>query len=62
MDQHEKAAAFRRMHVEPPLLVLPNAWDVSSAKAFAGVKGCRALATTSSAVARSLRNVNLPRR
>ena len=42
------------MHVEPPLLVLPNAWDVSSAKAFADVKGCRALATTSSAVARSL--------
>ena len=42
------------MHVEPPLLVLPNAWDVASAKAFANVKGCRALATTSSAVARSL--------
>ena len=42
------------MHVEPPLLVLPNAWDVASAKAFAGVQGCRALATTSSAVARSL--------
>jgi 2-methylisocitrate lyase-like PEP mutase family enzyme len=42
------------MHVEPPLLVLPNAWDVASAKAFATVEGCRALATTSSAVARSL--------
>ena len=42
------------MHGEPPLLVLPNAWDVSSARAFAAVQGCRALATTSSAVARSL--------
>ena len=54
MDQHAKAAAFRRMHLEPPLLVLPNAWDVASAKALAALPGCRALATTSSAVARSL--------
>ena len=54
VDQAGKAAAFRRMHLEPPLLVLPNAWDVASAKAFASVPGCRALATTSSAVARSL--------
>ena len=54
MDQHAKAAAFRRMHLEPPLLVLPNAWDVASAKALATLPGCRALATTSSAVARSL--------
>ena len=54
MDQHAKAAAFRRMHLEPPLLVLPNAWDVASAKALAAPPGCRALATTSSAVARSL--------
>ncbi len=54
MDQHGKAAAFRRLHLEPPLLVLPNAWDVASAKALAALKGCRALATTSSAVARSL--------
>ena len=54
MDQREKADAFRRMHRERPLLVLPNAWDVASAKALAGVKGCRALATSSAAVARSL--------
>src|SRR5436190_7305170 len=54
MDQHAKAAAFRRMHFEPPLLVLPNAWDVASAQALAGLKGCRALATSSAAVARSL--------
>jgi 2-methylisocitrate lyase-like PEP mutase family enzyme len=54
VTQAEKAAAFRRMHVEPPILVLPNAWDVASARALAAVKGCRALATSSAAVARSL--------
>jgi 2-methylisocitrate lyase-like PEP mutase family enzyme len=37
-----------------PMLVLPNAWDVASARAFAALPGCRALATTSAAVARSL--------
>lgn len=54
MDQHAKAAAFRQMHQEPPILVLPNAWDVTSAKALAAIEGCRALATSSAAVARSL--------
>jgi len=54
MDQQAKATAFRRMHLEPPILVLPNAWDVASANALAAVKGCRALATSSAAVARSL--------
>jgi 2-methylisocitrate lyase-like PEP mutase family enzyme len=54
MDQSAKAAAFRQMHHEPPILVLPNAWDVASAKALAAIEGCRALATTSAAVARSL--------
>ena len=34
--------------------MLPNAWDVASAKVLAAVPGCRALATTSAAVARSL--------
>src|SRR3954462_562170 len=42
------------MQVEPPILVLPNAWDVTSAKALAALDGCRALATSSAAVARSL--------
>ena len=54
MDQREKAAAFRQMHREPPLLVLPNAWDVASAKRLAKLTGCRALATTSAGVARAL--------
>jgi len=54
MDSRAKAAAFRRFHLEPPILVLPNAWDVASAKKLAALPGCRALATTSAAVARSL--------
>jgi 2-methylisocitrate lyase-like PEP mutase family enzyme len=54
MDQREQAQAFRQMHLEPPILVLPNAWDVASAKALAALDGCRALATSSAAVARSL--------
>jgi 2-methylisocitrate lyase-like PEP mutase family enzyme len=54
VTQRDKAVAFRRMHLEPPILVLPNAWDVASAKALAVVKGCRALATSSAAVARAL--------
>lgn len=49
-----KAELFRRLHQEPPILVLPNAWDVASARSLAALKGCRALATTSAAVARSL--------
>jgi 2-methylisocitrate lyase-like PEP mutase family enzyme len=54
MDQSAKADALRQMHLKPPILVLPNAWDVASAKKLAAVPGCRALATTSAAVARSL--------
>ncbi len=54
MDQSAKATTFRRLHLEPQILVLPNAWDVASAKALAAIPGCRALATTSAAVARSL--------
>ena len=49
-----RAEQFRRFHRTPPLLVLLNAWDVASAKTFAGLPGCRAIATTSAAVARSL--------
>lgn len=53
MNVSEKAEAFRQLH-HGPLLVLPNAWDVASAVALAGVPGCLALGTSSAAVARSL--------
>src|SRR5437868_7277176 len=54
MDKSAKARTFRQLHLMPPILVLPNAWDVASAKELAAVRGCRALATSSAAVARSL--------
>jgi 2-methylisocitrate lyase-like PEP mutase family enzyme len=54
MDQTAKAGLLRRLHHEPTILVLPNAWDVASAKVLAALPGCRALATSSGAVARSL--------
>jgi 2-methylisocitrate lyase-like PEP mutase family enzyme len=54
MDQSAKADTLRQLHLKPPILVLPNAWDVASAKQLAALPGCRALATTSAAVARSL--------
>ncbi len=54
MDREGKAELLRRLHAAPPILVLPNAWDVGSAEALAAVPGCRALATTSGGVARSL--------
>jgi 2-methylisocitrate lyase-like PEP mutase family enzyme len=54
MNQSAKAATLRRLHLEPQILILPNAWDVASAKQLVAIPGCRALATTSAAVARSL--------
>jgi len=54
VDTAAKAQLLRRLHHEPELLVLPNAWDVASAVALAAVPGVRALATTSGGVSRSL--------
>lgn len=54
MDRTEKANLLRQYHLKPPILVLPNAWDVASAVELAKLDGCRALATTSGGVARSL--------
>lgn len=48
----EKTIAFRRLH-ESGCFVIPNPWDVGSARALAGL-GFRALATTSSGFAASL--------
>jgi 2-methylisocitrate lyase-like PEP mutase family enzyme len=46
----EKARLLRELHERDELLVLPNAWDVASARAFAAA-GAVALATTSGAIA-----------
>ena len=48
--QAEKAAAFRALHEAPGCFVIPNPWDVGSAKILAGM-GYKALASTSSGMA-----------
>ncbi|SFS46777.1 isocitrate lyase/PEP mutase family protein [Marininema halotolerans] len=53
LSQLEKAQAFRQSHFDPNILVLPNAWDVASAKIFER-KGFSAVGTTSAGIAASL--------
>jgi 2-methylisocitrate lyase-like PEP mutase family enzyme len=48
-----KAAELLRLHLDPELLVLVNAWDVISATIVAGLPGCRAIATASHSIAAS---------
>lgn len=45
-----KAAAFRKLHLGPEVLMLPNAWDVGSAIVLAQA-GFPAIATTSAGIA-----------
>src|SRR5438093_5906787 len=49
----EKAERLRQLHVQGPMLVLPNAWDAGSARIFVEA-GFPALATTSAGIAFSL--------
>src|SRR2546425_3208607 len=51
--QREKATRLRQLHDGPRLLVLPNAWDVASAKVIAAA-GAHAIATSSAGVAFAL--------
>ena len=51
--QRERAAAFLAMHSGPRILILPNAWDVASARVLEAA-GFGALGTTSAGVAASL--------
>lgn len=46
MTPAEKRDAFRALHVPGDPLVMPNPWDIGSAKVLAGL-GAKALATTS---------------
>jgi 2-methylisocitrate lyase-like PEP mutase family enzyme len=52
-EQKSKAIVFRTMHRGPKILLLPNAWDVASARIFEEA-GFGAIATTSAGVAFSL--------
>jgi 2-methylisocitrate lyase-like PEP mutase family enzyme len=52
-EQERKAEAFLALHSAPPILVLPNAWDVVSAKVFQ-LEGFKAVGTTSAGIAATL--------
>ena len=49
-SQSEKADTFLRLHQQDPMLVLPNAWDVASARIFEET-GFGAIASTSAGIA-----------
>jgi len=53
VELSSKADTLRQLHVEGPMLVLPNAWDAGSARIFVEA-GFPALATTSAGIAFSL--------
>jgi 2-methylisocitrate lyase-like PEP mutase family enzyme len=53
MTQRERAELLRDLHRGPHILVLPNAWDVASARLFEEA-GARAVATTSAGIANAL--------
>ena len=61
-DQAELGRAFRALHEAPGAFVIPNPWDVGSARVLAGL-GFAALATTSSGFAYSVgrRDNTVPR-
>ncbi|HEY6763737.1 MAG TPA: isocitrate lyase/phosphoenolpyruvate mutase family protein [Candidatus Sulfotelmatobacter sp.] len=52
-QQEAKAAAFRNLHKGPDVLVLPNIWDVASARIIEE-SGFKAVATSSAGVAFAL--------
>lgn len=53
LAQHEKAAHFRALHDAPGAFIIPNPWDVASARILNGL-GFNALATSSAASACAL--------
>jgi 2-methylisocitrate lyase-like PEP mutase family enzyme len=53
MSADDRRARFRALHAGPELLVMPNPWDVGSARLLASA-GFQALATTSAGFAWSL--------
>lgn len=50
ISQKEKGVSFRAMHERPGVFIIPNPWDVASARILAGF-GFEALATSSAASA-----------
>ena len=52
-SQSDRARAFRALHERPGAFVIPNPWDVGTARILAGL-GFAALATTSAGLAFAL--------
>jgi 2-methylisocitrate lyase-like PEP mutase family enzyme len=52
-SQYDKARAFRALHERPGAFVIPNPWDLGTARILAGL-GFKALATTSAGLAFAL--------
>ncbi len=52
-SQTEKAARFRALHDGPGTFIIPNPWDIASARVLAGL-GFQALATSSAASAAAI--------
>src|SRR5579871_4743125 len=50
VTQEQKSARFRALHERPGAFVIPNPWDIASARILAGM-GFEALATSSAASA-----------
>src|SRR3954453_22027358 len=53
VTQHDKAVRFRALHDGPGAFIIPNPWDIASARILAGF-GFQALATSSAASAVSV--------
>lgn len=56
-SQREKAQLFRQLHAREGAFVIPNPWDIGSARLLSGL-GFEALATTSSGYANTLGRVD----
>jgi 2-methylisocitrate lyase-like PEP mutase family enzyme len=52
-QQRNRATIFRALHSGPEILLLPNVWDVASARLIED-SGYKAIATTSAGIAFSL--------
>ena len=57
MTQLEKAEALQKLHAGDETFVIPNPWDIGSARMFEGL-GFKALATTSSGFAYTLGRID----
>ena len=60
-SQKEKAIKFKLLHDSPDSFIIPNPWDMGSAKLLADI-GFKALATTSAGLAFSLGRQDLNRK